>query len=54
MKLGPPSPEEQVRFLENFQTLLSEGQFTSTYKFALLVALADIAVESPVDGVTPL
>ena len=54
MKLGPPSPEEQVRFLENFQTLLSEGQFTSTSKFALLVALADIAVETPVDGGTPL
>lgn len=41
----PVSPGEQIRFLENFQTLLAEGQFTATYKYALLVALADLAVE---------
>ncbi|HEX6852978.1 MAG TPA: hypothetical protein VF139_16400 [Candidatus Polarisedimenticolaceae bacterium] len=46
MRSPEPSPAEQLRFLENYQTLLDEGQFTATYKFALLVALADLAVES--------
>ena len=54
MTYPAPGPGEQIRFLENFQTLLTEGQFTATYKFALIVALADIAVETPVDGGAPL
>ncbi len=54
MTHSPPTPEEQIRFLENFQTLLNEGQFTATYKFALLVALADIAVETGNDSGEPL
>ncbi len=54
MRYAPPTPEEQVRFLENFQTLLNEGQFTASYKFALLVALADIAVETGDDSGGPL
>ena len=37
--------EEQLKFLADYQTLLVEGQLTSTYKFALLIALADLAVE---------
>src|SRR5690349_2822717 len=41
-----PSAEDQIAFLTNVQRLLSEGAFTSTYKYALLLALADIAVES--------
>ena len=32
-------------FLTNLQRLLAEGKFTVTYKYALLLALADIAVE---------
>lgn len=36
---------EQIRFLLNIQRLLTEGQFTATYKFALLSALADLSVE---------
>ena len=39
-----PSPEEQISFLLKLQRLLSEGSFVSTYKFALLLALADISV----------
>ncbi len=39
------SPEFQIEFLTNLQRLLSEGSFVSTYKFALLLALADAAVE---------
>lgn len=44
-----PSPAEQLRFLKDVQALLEDGQFVSTYKFALLIALADVAVESGVD-----
>ena len=39
-----PTPEEQVLFLRNIQRLLAEGQFVASYKFALLLALADLAV----------
>lgn len=54
MTHSPPTPEEQIRFLENFQTILAEGQFTATYKFALLVAIADLAVETGDDSGGPL
>ena len=40
----PPTPEEQVLFLRNIQRLLVEGQFTASYKFALLHAIADLCV----------
>jgi hypothetical protein len=39
-----PAPEEQVQFLRNVQRLLAEGLFVASYKFALLHALADLAV----------
>lgn len=39
-----PSPEQQVDFLRKMQRLLSEGLTVSSYKFALLRALADLAV----------
>jgi hypothetical protein len=45
-----PAPEQEVRFLVNLQRLLAEGQFVSTYKYALLMALADIAVENGDDS----
>jgi hypothetical protein len=44
MSLAPPSPAGQIAFLGHVERLLSEGQFTATYKYALLVALADLAV----------
>lgn len=44
------SPEEQVAFLRNIQRLLAEGLFTATYKFALVLALADLAVEQGNDS----
>lgn len=44
------SAEAQIGFLNNVQRLLSEGQFTATYKFALLLALADICVEKGPDS----
>jgi hypothetical protein len=45
MSLPPPSAEFQVRFLRDLQRILEEGQFTATYKFALVHALADLAVQ---------
>lgn len=41
----PPSAEEQLVFLTKLQRLFAEGDFTATYKFALLIALAELAVE---------
>jgi hypothetical protein len=41
----PPTAEEQVGFLLNIQQLLRDGVFTATYKYALLMALADLSVE---------
>jgi HNH endonuclease len=40
-----PSAEEQVQFLLRVQRLLGEGLFTATYKYALLMALADLSIE---------
>jgi len=38
------SEGDQIRFLLNVQRLPTEGQFTATYKFALLMALADLSI----------
>lgn len=40
-----PSAEDQLKFIQNIQKLLSEGTFTATYKYALLLALADLSIE---------
>ena len=47
--MSAPSDSDQLAFLGNIQRLLEEGQFTATYKFALLVALVDIAIEQRED-----
>jgi 5-methylcytosine-specific restriction endonuclease McrA len=44
-EMGVPNDREQLEFLFKIQRLLGEGSFTASYKFALLNALADIAVE---------
>jgi hypothetical protein len=44
MTLPPPPASEQVRFLQQIQRILSDGGFVATYKFALLHAIADLAV----------
>jgi hypothetical protein len=49
-----PTPEEQVCFLRNIQRLLGEGQFVASYKFALLLAIADLAVTKGDDTGAPL
>ncbi|GGY59432.1 HNH endonuclease [Pseudoduganella albidiflava] len=55
MSVGrPPSPEEQIAFLRSLQRLLNDGDFTSTYKYALLMALAELSVELGDDSGAPL
>jgi hypothetical protein len=49
-----PSPDEQVQFLRNIQRLLAEGSFVASYKFALVRALADLAVLKGDDSGAPL
>ena len=46
----PPSPEAQVAFLQKLQRVYEEGEFTATYKFALLMSLAELAVERGKDS----
>ncbi len=48
-----PSATSQLDFLQNVQAVLEDGQFVATYKFALLVALADLAVEYGLDDDAP-
>ena len=46
----PPSAEAQLAFLAKLQRLFAEGDFTATYKFALVIALADLAIETGADN----
>jgi hypothetical protein len=46
IKSMQPTSDEQIRFLVKLQRLLDEGLFVASYKFALLLALADLSVES--------
>jgi hypothetical protein len=48
--VAPVDPQQQLEFLSNVQRLLGEGQFTATYKYALLLALSDICVEDGEDS----
>src|SRR5262249_19705778 len=50
----PPSSDEQIKFLVNLQRLLDEGLFVASYKFALLLALADLSIEQADDSGAPL
>lgn len=45
MLAAVPSAEMQLAFLAKLQRLFAEGEFTATYKFALLMAMSDLAVE---------
>ena len=44
-----PSAEAQLVLLGKLQRIFTESDFTATYKFALLMALADLAVELGAD-----
>ena len=52
--MTPPTAEQQLVFLTNIKRLLDEGAFVATYKYALLLALADLSVESGDDTGAPL
>jgi hypothetical protein len=54
MTVDVPSESVQLQFLTKLQRLVEEGQFTATYKFALLSALVDIAVERGRDDASRL
>ncbi len=54
MTPSPPTADEQITFLRNIQRILSEGSFVATYKYALLHALADLAVLRGDDSGAPL
>ena len=43
--MSRPTAEEQVQFLIRLQRLLDEASFVATYKFALLLALAQVSIE---------
>lgn len=49
-----PTPEFQLAFLNKVQRLFAEGDFSASYKYALLISIADIAVESGQDDDQPL
>lgn len=51
---GLPTEGEQLAFLANVQRVLDDGQFTATYKFALLLSLVEIAIERGADTGAPL
>src|SRR6266446_844045 len=53
-ELMAPSAEAQIQFMVNIQRLLDEGLFTASYKFALLLALADLSIEQGDDSGAPL
>ena len=47
--MSRPTPEFQIEFLAYVQRIFDEGEFVATYKFALLMALADLSVEQGED-----
>ncbi len=50
-----PSAEQQLQFLQHLQLLFEDGDFVATYKYALLMSLAELAVElGATDGELPL
>jgi hypothetical protein len=53
-KVSTPSERQQIEILLKLQRLLSEGAFVASYKYALLLALADLAVERGDDSGAPL
>lgn len=44
-----PTAEQQLEFLQRIQRLFEDGNFSATYKYALLMALAELAVELGAD-----
>src|SRR6185503_3007078 len=51
---APPDDRGQLDFLQHIQRIFDEGEFVATYKFALLVALVELAIERGDDSGVPL
>lgn len=51
---GVPPAEVQLTFLNHIQRLFEEGEFVATYKYALLISLAEVAVEKGDDSGLPI
>jgi 5-methylcytosine-specific restriction endonuclease McrA len=49
-----PNAQQQLEFLKKIQRLIDEGDFSATYKYALLAALVELAVEQGDDSGAPL
>lgn len=47
--MRPPTAAAQLEFIEKYQRLLESGSFVATYKYALLIALANVAAEHGFD-----
>lgn len=47
--MSAPSPQDQLVFLDHIQRLFDEGEFVATYKYALLLAITELAVEQGSD-----
>lgn len=45
-----PSSEQQLSFLDKVQRLFDEGEFVATYKYALFLALIELAIERGEDS----
>jgi hypothetical protein len=52
--VSPPTEQRQIEILLKVQRLLSEGVFVASYKYALVLAIADLAVERGDDSGAPL
>ena len=52
--MSPPTEQRQIEILLKLQRLLAEGDFSASYKYALLLAIADLAVERGDDSDAPL
>lgn len=47
--MSEPSARAQLAFLEKIQRLFDEGEFSATYKFALMLTLTELAIERGTD-----
>jgi len=45
-----PSGEEQLEFLNKLQRILNEGSFVASYKYALILAIAELCIEKEKDN----
>lgn len=46
LALIAPSADFQIDFLRNLQWLLESSSYNTTYKFALIIALSNLSIES--------